>query len=246
MENKINCPSQTTSEAPKEVFENDGKHRHNTTRKNRRSKKKRPYCVWADEEDDLLRKVYPHLPPRELQKLFQKRTPDAVDMRASHLGIKKTIEYISDQNSENSSKLGIAHLTDRPLEALAEKYPEMKQVYDTILAQLMMHPGIDPDNILTVDLLKEAVLYKATQCILMHDRIMDDLKGKQLIINPRTGLETWVEARYPHSPDIANDAKMARHILFDLGIIKEPEKKVELLGNLRLLWERDGKENMSP
>jgi len=205
--------------------------------------KKRHNRVWTDEEDVLLKKTYPHFSHSELGKLFPDRTVDAIDMRASLHGVKKTEEYISAQNSANSSKLGIAHLADHPVEALAQKYPELKKIYDTILGQLMMHPSVDPENKVVVEFLKEAVLYKATQCILTHDRISNDLKGKQLFVNPRTGLETWVEARYPHSPDITNDAKMARQILLDLGIIKEPEKKVELLGNLRLLWERDDEEN---
>jgi len=243
MENEIKYSSQTASEAHKEASQNDSIIKHKTLRKHRRTKKKRPYRVWNDEEDALLKKVYPHLCPSELQKLFADRTPDAIDMRASLFGVKKTEEYISAQNSANSSKLGIAHLTDHPLEALAHKYPEIKKIYDNILGQLMMHPIVDPKNTIVVEFLKEAILYKATQCILMHDRIMNDLKGKQLFINPHTGFETWVEARYPHSPDITNDAKMARQILRDLGIIKEPENKTEVLGKLRMLWQRDNEEN---
>ncbi len=215
-----------------------------STRKNKGSKKKRVCRIWADEEDDLLARVYPHLSSSELQKLFPDRTTDAIDMRASHLGVKKTAEYIRAVNSANPSKHGIAHFADYPVEALAARHPDLKQAYDDILNQLLAHPKVDPENTLIVELLKEAVLHKVTQFMLMRDRIEKDLKGKQLIINPRTGTETWIEARYPHSPDIAADSKLARQILKDLWIITEQEQKVDI-GYLRLLWEDDEEEDNS-
>lgn len=36
-----------------------------------------------------------------------------------------------------------------------------------------------------------------------------------------------------------NDAKLSRTILKDLGIIQEKERKVEVIGNLKMLWERE-------
>lgn len=245
------CTSQPIAETTIELLEKDRKSAHRSSRvnarkKNKRKNKKRQYHIWTDEDDALLKRVYPHLSPKELQKLFPGRSPGAINMRADRFDIKKTEEYVSALNSANSSKLGIANFADHPLEALAQKYPDLKQAYDNILAQLLTHPSVDPNNIFVVELLKEAVLHKVTQFILMHDRIMKDLKGKQLFINSRTGLETWVEARYPHSPDITNDAQMARRILRDLGIIKEQEQKVEVLGKLRLLWEDDEADSKSP
>jgi hypothetical protein len=51
-----------------------------------------------------------------------------------------------------------------------------------------------------------------------------------------------VESRYLHGHEIMNDAKMCRTILKDLGILKDKEKKVEIVGNLRMLWQRDSDE----
>jgi len=211
----------------------------NNTKKNRRPKKKRPYRVWDDEEDDLLKKVYPHLSPSELQKLFPDRTPDAVDMRASLLDVKKTPEYISAQNSSNSSKLGLTNFADHAIEALALKHPDLKQAYDEMVEKLLMHPAVDPNNVLQVEMIKEAILSKIMQYLMMRDRLENNCKGKTLVINNRTGEERWVEARYPHGPDIMNDAKLSRTILKDLGIIQERERKVEVIGNLKMLWERE-------
>jgi hypothetical protein len=59
------------------------------------------------------------------------------------------------------------------------------------------------------------------------------------VFNPKTGFEQWVESRYLHGPDIMNDAKLSRTILKDLGILEERERKVEVIGNLKMLWERD-------
>ncbi len=58
-----------------------------------------------------------------------------------------------------------------------------------------------------VEMIKEAVLSKITQFLMMRDRIENNCKGKTLIINPKTGFEQWVESRYLHGPDIMNDAK---------------------------------------
>lgn len=92
---------------------------------------------------------------------------------------------------------------------------------------------MDPKNVIMVEMLKEAALHKVTQFMLMRDRIEQELKGKQLIVNPKTGIETWVESRYPHTPDIVNDSKIARQILRDLGIIKEQEHRNSCMGAFR-------------
>jgi len=39
-----------------------------------------------------------------------------------------------------------------------------------------------------------------------------------------------------------NDAKLSRTILKDLGILKDKEKKIEVVTSLRMLWERDSNE----
>lgn len=200
-------------------------------------KTRRKYKIWTDEEDHLLKRVYPNLTRGELQKLFPDRTPEAINVRADKLGIKKSKEYISANNSANSSKLGLANFADHPLEALARKYPEIKEVYDNFVEHLLSHPAVDPENLYQVELIKEAMLHKAMQVMLMKDRIENGLKGEQLIFNPKTGIETWVESKYPHSIDIKNDAGIARQILKDIGILQEKENKVELIGNLRYLWE---------
>jgi hypothetical protein len=153
--------------------------------------------------------------------------------------LKKTPEFCSDIQSMNSSKLGLANFADYPLQALAQKHPDLKQAYDEMVEKLLMDPAVDPNNILQVEMLKEAVLSKITQYLMMRDRIDNNCKGKTLIINPKTGLEQWVESRYLHGPDIMNDAKLSRTILKDPGILKEEEKKVEVVASLRMLWERD-------
>jgi hypothetical protein len=79
---------------------------------------------------------------------------------------------------------------------------------------------------------------------MMRDRIDNNCKGKTLIINPKTGLEQWIESRYLHGPDIMNDAKLSRTILKDLGILKDKEKKIEVVASLRMLWERDSNEEV--
>lgn len=242
MKNKINCPTQPTFDAPI-VASRKHNNRVNCIRKNRVPKKTRPYRVWEDEEDALLKKVYPHLGPSELQKLFPNRTPDAVDMRAYLLCVKKTPEYISSKNSANPSKVGLANFADHPVEALAQKYPDLKQAFDSIVACLMTNPAVDPSDTLQVELIKEAVLAKATQYIMTKDRIESGFKGKTLIFNPKTGSEQWVESRYLHGPDILNDAKQARTILKDFGIIQEGTKKVEVLSSLKRLWERESYRN---
>jgi hypothetical protein len=88
----------------------------------------------------------------------------------------------------NSSKLGLANFADNPLEALARKHPELKQAYDEMVEKLLMHPSVDPNNTLQVEMIKEAVLSKITQYLLMRDRIENDCKGKTLIINPQNRL----------------------------------------------------------
>jgi predicted membrane chloride channel (bestrophin family) len=103
----------------------------------------------------------------------------------------------------------------------------------------LKHPAVDVNNVLQVEMIKEAVLSKITQYIMMGDRIENDCKGRTLVFNPKTGFEQWVESRYLHGPDIMNDAKLSRTILKDLGILEERERKVEVIGNLKMLWERD-------
>ncbi|MBE0427909.1 MAG: hypothetical protein IBX72_14845 [Nitrospirae bacterium] len=208
------------------------------TKKKKQKSHKESFKVWTDEENALLKQAWPALEPHEIQKLYPYRTWNSIKRKAFRQGIKKTPVYISAKQSRNPSKTGMAHFADYPVEALAAKHPDLKQAYDDILAALLAHPKVDPENTFMVEMLKEAVLHKVTQFILMRDRIEKDLKGKQLIINPRTGTETWIESRYPHSPDIAADSKLARQILKDLGIISEQEHKVDI-GYLRLLWEDD-------
>ncbi len=199
---------------------------------------KHEFDFWTKEDDELLKKVYLCQTAEEIQKLFPDRTPDAISKRAiSVLHLKKDPETKAMIQSMNSSKLGLANFADHPLEALARKHPELKQAYDEMVEKLLMHPSVDPNNIFQVEMIKEAVLSKITQYLLMRDRIENDCKGKTLIINPKTGFEQWVESRYPHGSDIMNDAKLSRTILKDLGIIQERERKVEVIGNLKMLWE---------
>jgi hypothetical protein len=201
---------------------------------------KHEFDFWTKDDDELLKKVYPYQTAEEIQKLFPDRTPDAIAVRASRdLHLKKDPETHAMIQGMNSSKLGLANFADHPLEALARKHPDLKQAYDEMVEKLLMHPSVDPNNILQVEMIKEAVLSKITQFLMMRDRIENDCKGKTLIINPKTGFEQWVESRYLHGPDIMNDAKLSRTILKDLGIIQERERKVEVIGNLKMLWERE-------
>ncbi len=209
-------------------------------RKGYKEPEKHEFDFWTKEDDELLKKVYPHQTAEEIQKLFPDRTPDAIAVRASRgLHLKKEPETHAMIQGMNSSKLGLANFADHPLEALARKHPDLKQAYDEMVEKLLMHPSVDPNNILQVEMIKEAVLSKITQFLMMRDRIENDCKGKTLIINPKTGFEQWVESRYLHGPDIMNDAKLSRTILKDLGIIQERERKVEIIGNLKMLWERE-------
>jgi len=209
-------------------------------RKGYKEPEKHEFDFWTKEDDELLKKVYPCQTAEEIQKLFPDRTPDAISKRAiSDLHLKKDPKTKAMIQSMNSSKLGLANFADHPLEALARKHPDLKQAYDEMVEKLLMHPSVDPNNILQVEMIKEAVLAKITQFMMVRDRIENNCKGKTLIINNRTGQEQWVEARYPHGPDIMNDAKLSRTILKDLGIIQERERKVEVIGNLKMLWERE-------
>lgn len=209
-------------------------------RKGYKEPEKHEFDFWTKEDDELLKKVYPCQTAEEIQKLFPNRTPDAIAKRAiSDLHLKKDPETKAMVQSMNSSKLGLANFADHPLEALARKHPDLKQAYDEMVEKLLMHPSVDPNNILQVEMIKEAVLAKITQFMMVRDRIENNCKGKTLIINPKNGSEQWVEARYPHGPDIMNDAKLSRTILKDLGIIQERERKVEVIGNLKMLWERE-------
>jgi len=209
-------------------------------RKGFKEPERQEFDFWTKEDDELLKRVYPCQTTEEIQKLFPDRTPDAIAVRASRdLHLKKDLKTKSIIQSTNSSKLGLANFADHPLEALARKHPDLKQAYDEMVEKLLMHPSVDPNNILQVEMIKEAVLSKITQYLLTRDRIENDCKGKTLIINPKTGFEQWVESRYPHGPDIMNDAKLSRTILKDLGIIQERERKVEVIGNLKMLWERE-------
>lgn len=209
-------------------------------RKGYKEPEKHECDFWTKEDDELLKKVYPYQTAEEIQKLFPNRTPDAIAVRASRdLHLKKDPETHAMIQGMNSSKLGLANFADHPLEALARKHPELKEAYDEMVEKLLMHPSVDPNNILQVEMIKEAVLSKITQFLMMRDRIENNCKGKTLIINPKTGFEQWVESRYLHGPDIMNDAKLSRTILKDLGIIQERERKVEVIGNLKMLWERE-------
>ena len=203
---------------------------------------KHEFDFWTDEEDAVLKKAYPLQTADEIQKLFPNRTMFAISKRARHYNLKKTPEVQSMIQSMNSSKLGLANFADYPLQALAQKHPDLKQAYDGMVQKLLMDPAVDPNNTLQVEMLKEAVLSKITQYLMMRDRIDNNCKGKTLIINPKTGLEQWIESRYLHGPDIMNDAKLSRTILKDLGILKDKEKKVEVVASLRMLWERDSNE----
>ena len=211
-------------------------------RKDYKEPEKHEFDFWTDEEDAVLKKAYPLQNAEEIQKLFPNRTMFAISKRARHYNLKKTPEVYSDIQSMNSSKLGLANFADYPLQALAQKHPDLKQAYDEMVEKLLMDPAVDPNNTLQVEMLKEAVLSKITQYLMMRDRIDNNCKGKTLIINPKTGLEQWIESRYLHGPDIMNDAKLSRTILKDLGILKDKEKKVEVVASLRMLWERDSNE----
>jgi len=211
-------------------------------RKDYKEPEKHEFDFWTDEEDAVLKKAYPLQTAEEIQKLFPNRTMFAISKRARHHNLKKTPEVYSDIQSMNSSKLGLANFADYPLQALAQKHPDLKQAYDEMVEKLLMDPAVDPNNILQVEMLKEAVLSKITQYLMMRDRIDNNCKGKTLIINPKTGFEQWIESRYLHGPDIMNDAKLSRTILKDLGILKEKEKKIEVVASLRMLWERDSNE----
>ena len=212
-------------------------------KKRGRPRKESGYSVWSDDDEETLRRVYPTLSPPELLKLFPNRTTDAIHKKASDLGIAKSQEYVLATKSANPSKKGIAHLTDYAADALSEKFPQLRAGYDNLLDELLSHPAVDPDNALQVEMLKMAALKKVEFIILEQDRIMAGLKGSQLFINPKTGDEKWVEARYPHATDSSSDFKMARQILKDLGILKEREHKVEILNNIRFLWEEDEGDN---
>jgi len=211
-------------------------------RKDYKEPEKHEFDFWTDEEDAVLKKAYPLQTAEEIQKLFPNRTMFAIGKRARHHGLKKTPEVQSMIQSMNSSKLGLANFADYPLQALAQKHPDLKQAYDEMVEKLLMDPAVDPNNILQVEMLKEAVLSKITQYLMMRDRIDNNCKGKTLIINPKTGFEQWIESRYLHGPDIMNDAKLSRTILKDLGILKDKEKKIEVVTSLRMLWERDSNE----
>ena len=214
--------------------------RNKMMRKGYKEPEKQVIDFWTKEDDDLLKRVYPCQTTEEIQKLFPNRTTDAISARASReLHLKKDPKTFAMIQGMNSSKLGLANFADHPLEALERKYPDLKLAYDEMVEKLLMHPSVDPNNILQVEMIKEAVLSKITQFLMMRDRIENNCKGKTLIINPKTGFEQWVESRYLHGPDIMNDAKLSRTILKDLGIIQEKERKVEVIGNLKMLWERE-------
>jgi hypothetical protein len=213
-------------------------------RKDYKEPEKHEFDFWTDEEDAVLKKAYPLQNAEEIQKLFPNRTMFAISKRARHYNLKKTPEVYSNIQSMNSSKLGLANFADYPLQALAQKHPDLKQAYDEMVEKLLMDPAVDPNNTLQVEMLKEAVLSKITQYLMMRDRIDNNCKGKTLIINPKTGLEQWIESRYLHGPDIMNDAKLSRTILKDLGILKDKEKKIEVVASLRMLWERDSNEEV--
>jgi hypothetical protein len=187
-------------------------------RKDYKEPEKHEFDFWTDEEDAVLKKAYPLQNAEEIQKLFPNRTMFAISKRARHYNLKKSPEVQSMIQSMNSSKLGLANFADYPLQALAQKHPDLKQAYDEMVEKMLMDPAVDPNNILQVEMLKEAVLSKITQYLMMRDRIDNNCKGKTLIINPKTGLEPWIESRYLHGPDIMNDAKLSRTILKDLGI----------------------------
>ncbi len=55
----------------------------------------------------------------------------------------------------------------------------------------------------------------------------------------RAGTDRRAPRSTNEGPDIMNDAKLSRTILKDLGIIQERERKVEVIGNLKMLWERE-------
>jgi hypothetical protein len=194
---------------------------------------------WTEEEDQRLKDTYPNLTADELLKVFPNRTPSAVHSRAAVLGLHKTEEAISIKQGMNASKIGLVNFADYPVEALRRKHPDLAKAYDELVASLLKHPAVDVNNVLQVEMIKEAVLSKITQYIMMGDRIENDCKGRTLVFNPKTGFEQWVESRYLHGPDIMNDAKLSRTILKDLGILEERERKVEVIGNLKMLWERD-------
>ncbi|MBE0522511.1 MAG: hypothetical protein IBX39_09645 [Candidatus Methanoperedenaceae archaeon] len=208
-------------------------------KKRGRPRKESGYSVWSDDDEETLRRVYPTLSPPELLKLFPNRTTGAIHKKASSLGIVKSQKYVLATKSANPSKKGIAHLTDYAADALSEKFPQLRAGYDNLLEELLSNPAVDPENALQVEMLKMAALKKVEFIIIEQDRIRAGLKGSQLFINPKTGDETWVEARYPHATDSASDFKMARQILKDLGILKEQTQKVEILNNIRFLWEKD-------
>ncbi len=194
---------------------------------------------WTEVEDQRLKDTYPGLTADELLKVFPNRTPSAVHSRAAVLGLHKTEEAISIKQGMNASKIGLVNFADYPVEALRRKHPDLAKAYDELVASLLKHPAVDVNNVLQVEMIKEAVLSKITQYIMMGDRIENDCKGRTLVFNPKTGFEQWVESRYLHGPDIMNDAKLSRTILKDLGILEERERKVEVIGNLKMLWERD-------
>ncbi|HWQ96003.1 MAG TPA: SANT/Myb-like DNA-binding domain-containing protein [Candidatus Methylomirabilis sp.] len=208
-----------------------------------REPEKHEFDFWTEEEDATLIKAYPLQTADELAKLFPNRTMNAISKRARYHNLKKSPEVYSAIQSMNSSKLGLANFADYPLQALAQKHPDLKQAYDEMVEKLLMDPAVDPNNTLQVEMIKEAVLSKITQYLMMRDRIDNNCKGKTLIINPKTGFEQWVESRYLHGHEIMNDAKLCRTILKDLGILKDKEKKVEVVANLRMLWQRETNED---
>lgn len=198
---------------------------------------KRQFIIWTEEEDDILKKVFAHLQSDEIMKLIPNRTWASIEKRAHRLGLKKTPEYKSAVQASNRSLTGVTHFADFAVDTLGKKYPDIKKIYDDYVAELLSDPNVDITNRYVVQQIKKAALFEATQIILLKDRLEAELKGKQLMVNPVTGNETWVETRYLHNPDIHADFKTARQILKDLGIITGEPARVDVTTNINFLWE---------
>lgn len=98
-----------------------------------REPEKHDFDFWTEEEDATLKKAYPLQTADELQKLFPNRTMNAISKRARYHNLKKSPKVYSAIQSMNSSKLGLANFADYPLQALAQKHPDLKQAYDEMV-----------------------------------------------------------------------------------------------------------------
>ena len=192
---------------------------------------------FSERERNLLVKTYSITPPQELGLMFPRRYLKSIHDEAKRLKLKAYKDV--DLTVQAPSRKGLGDLADIPINALKKSRPEIAAAYDNLVESLLSAQGVNRDDPLQVGLIKEAAIMKVTQYLLMADRIKCGMKGTQIVINPKTGFEQVVEAKYLHSADISNDLKLSRMILKDLGIMKEQTQKVEVSSTLRMLWETD-------